>query len=83
MEEAGIHEVDTYVSCHQNTVTQFNVTRPIMDLCLASECRPGPRLSKRRWEQDGMDVEEMRTACWEVELTEGEDDTDDMETETD
>ena len=45
--------------------------------------RIGTTSKERRWEQDGMDVEEMRTACWEVELTEGEDDTDDMETETD
>ena len=32
MAEAGLQEVETYVSCHQNTVTQFVATRPIMDV---------------------------------------------------
>ena len=44
MEEAGLKEVETYVSCRQNTVAQFIVTRPIMDLCLETEWRPGPRV---------------------------------------
>ena len=47
MAEAGLQEVETYVSRRQNTVTQFIATRPIMDLCLATEQRPGPRVSKR------------------------------------
>ena len=36
MAEARLQEVDNYVSCHQNTVTQFIAARPIMDLCLAA-----------------------------------------------
>ena len=28
----------------QKTVTQYIATRPIMDLCLATECRPGERV---------------------------------------
>ena len=37
MAEAGMQEVETYISRHQNTVTQFIATRPIMDLCLVAE----------------------------------------------
>ena len=59
MAEMGIQEVETYVSRNQKIVTQFIVTRPIMDLCLVEEQRPGPRISMQWWEQDGVDVEEM------------------------
>ena len=69
MVEAILQEVKTYVSRRQNTVTQFIATRPIMDLCLAAEWRPGSRVAKRWWEQDGLDLEEMRTAAWEAEHT--------------
>ena len=34
MADSGLQEVDTYVSCHQNTLSQFIATRPIMELCL-------------------------------------------------
>ena len=30
-------EVETYVSFHQNKVSQFITTRPIMELCLAED----------------------------------------------
>ena len=50
MEEAGLQEVETYVSCCQIMVAQFIATRLIMDLYLADEQRPGTRVSKRLWE---------------------------------
>ena len=56
MTEAGLKEVETYLSLRQNTVTYFIATRPIMYLCLAEGRRLGPRVSKRWWEQDGVDV---------------------------
>ena len=37
MAEAGLKEVETYVSFRQNTVAQFISTRTIIDLCLAVE----------------------------------------------
>ena len=40
-DEAGIQEVETYVACHHNKVTQVIATRPIMDLCLEAEWTPG------------------------------------------
>ena len=37
-----------------------------MDLCLAVEWIPRPRVSRRWWEQEGVDVDSMRTASREV-----------------
>ena len=71
MVEAGLQEVETYDSCRQNMVAQFILTRLIMNLCLAAEWRQGPRMSKRWWEQDGVNVEGVRTADWEAERTDG------------
>ena len=83
MVEAGLQEVETYVSRCQNIVAQCIATRPIMDLCLAAERRPGSRVANRWWEQDGLDLEGMRTTAREAERTEGEEETDGTETETD
>ena len=44
MAEVGLQEVETYFSCRQNTVEKYIVTRPIMDLCLVANRRPGPRM---------------------------------------
>ena len=49
MAEAGRQEVETYVYRIQNTIKKFIATRKIMDLCLAAEQRPGPRVSRRWW----------------------------------
>ena len=83
MAEARLQEVKTYVSCRQNTFTQFIATRPIMDLCLAVKRRPGPRVAMRWWEQEGMYLEGMQTASREADQMEGEEDTDGTETMTD
>ena len=47
MSEAGLQEVETYVSCRDNKVGQYILTRPIIDLCLAAKWRPGPRVAMR------------------------------------
>ena len=44
MEEAGLQEVETYVSLLQNTVAQFIVTRPVMDMYLVEEWILRPRV---------------------------------------
>ena len=125
MAEAGFQEVETYVSCHQNTVAHFIATRPIMDLCLVqppaplcgaggatacaggmegagavrqgrhalcplaaqgaglvAERKPGSRVAKRWWEQDGLDVEGVRVEAREAERTEEGGERDRTETET-
>ena len=69
MVELGLQEVETYIFRRQNTITQFIMTRPIMNLCLAAEQRPRQRISNRWWDQEVMDVEEVRTAAWEAERT--------------
>ena len=51
MAEAGMKEVETYVSFRQNTMAQYIATRPIMDLCLVANRRPGPRVTMRWWVQ--------------------------------
>ena len=82
MAEAGLKEVKTYVSRRHNTFTQFILTRTIMDLCLSQEQSPGSRFTKRWWEQDGLDVEDMRTSAWEAKRIEGEEETEGTDTET-
>ena len=54
MTEAGLQEVETYVSCRQNTLSQFIVTRTIMELCLAMAQRPGSRMAKWCWYKYGL-----------------------------
>ena len=40
MAELVLGELDTYVTCLQNTATQFIITRPIKDHCLSLEHHP-------------------------------------------
>ena len=49
MAEARFQEVETYVYLHQNTVEKYITTRPIMDLCLVENRRPGTRVAMRWW----------------------------------
>ena len=65
-------EVETFVSCRQNKLSQFIVIRPIMELCMATEWRLGSRVTKRWWDQEGLYVERIRMASQEEDQTEGE-----------
>ena len=56
MKSVGMEEVETYVLCCPNTVTQYIATRPILELCMAEERRPGARVSMRWWEQARMEL---------------------------
>ena len=56
MVEEGLQELETYVYGHQNTFEQYITTRPIIDLCLATEQRTGPQVSMQRRKQDGLNV---------------------------
>ena len=42
--------IGVYIARLQNTVAQYIVTCPVMDLCLAAERRLGMRLLQRCWE---------------------------------
>ena len=59
--------METYIFRFQNTVAHFIANRTIVDMCLAAERRPGSRVAKRWWEQDGLDLEGMQTAVQEAE----------------
>ena len=83
MEEEGLQEVDTYVTCQQNTFAQYIATGPIMYLCLEAERRPGTRVFKKWWEKDVLDLEGTRMEDHEAELWEREGGEDGEETETD
>ena len=56
MAESGVQDVETYVSCRHNTIANFIATRPVMDLGLAAAWHPEDRVSKRWWEQEGLDL---------------------------
>ena len=42
--EEGLGELETYIDCRQKTVAQYIATRPIMDLFLEEDRRPGARV---------------------------------------
>ena len=83
MAEAGLQEVETYVSRRQNTLAQYITTRPIMDLFLAAKQRRGPKVAMWGWEQEGLDLEGMRTADRDAEQTEGAEEMEGSETVAD
>ena len=60
LREAGIMGVRTSINRRQNTVAQYIATRPILDLCKQATRRPGARVSRRWWEQAGIDLEGAR-----------------------
>ena len=70
-----LQKEETYGSFRQNTVAQYIATRPIMDLFLTENKRPGPRVPMHVWKQEGLYLEEMRTEAWEVERMKGGGDT--------
>ena len=52
----GLDDIGVYIARHQNTVSQYIATCPIMDLYLVENRNPGMRLSRRWWEQPAMDI---------------------------
>ena len=42
----GLEKIGVYTACCQNTVAQYIVTCPIIDLCLAAERKTGMYLSR-------------------------------------
>ena len=57
MREAGFEGIRKSITRRQNTVAQYNATRPNLDLCERSTWRPGARVSCRWWEQADIDSE--------------------------
>ena len=71
MRDTSLQEMETYVSRRQNTLSQYILTRPIVDLCMVAKRSTGTRVAMRWWEQWGVYLEWMRTAAWEADQTEG------------
>ena len=63
-------------------VSQYIVTYPIMDFCLAVEQRPEMRVLRRWWYQPALDILEIRAAHAAVNMEE-ETETEDSEGERD
>ena len=57
MGEAVFEGIINLVTRRQNTVAQYIATQPIMDLCEQATRQLGARVSRRWWEQAGIDLE--------------------------
>ena len=55
--KAGIDRIRKSITWRQNMVTQYILTRRILDLCKRATRRPGARMSWRWWEQAGINLE--------------------------
>ena len=67
----GLEGIRKLVTRRQNTVAQYTATEPIMDLCKRDTWRPGARVSRKWWEQDGIDLEgEKKRAAETTERSE-------------
>ena len=87
MVESGFEGIGTYITRRQNTVAQYIVTRPILDLCELSSRRPGVRVSRRWWEKEGIELEgankrTVAAAGSDVEDTIGKEEVIPLETTT-
>ena len=68
MVEAGFKGIGTYITRRQNKVAQYIATRPILEFCERSTGRPGARVFRRWWVQDGLDWEGEKRAVAAAEL---------------
>ena len=64
----GMEEEEEYIMWRYNMVAQYNVTRPIMDLCDELVRRLGTHVSNQWWDQEGVYLEEERAEA-EVKMS--------------
>ena len=57
MQEAGLTDIRMSILKRQNTVAQYIVTRPLLDLCEGARAREGAQVPLRWWYQAGIDWE--------------------------
>ena len=67
MKEAGFKEIRTSINARQNTVAQYIATRPLLDLCKGTNQIGGARVSRRWWDQKGIDWEKATARVVETE----------------
>ena len=65
-----LDDIRVYITRLQNRVAQYIATRPIMDLCLSEERRPGMWLFWRLWEQTAPDILGIRAGHTEADMEE-------------
>ena len=56
MREVRFEGIIKAVTRRQNTVVQYITTRPILNLCDQAMQRVGARVSRRWWDQEGIDL---------------------------
>ena len=56
MTEVVLEEVDTYILCLHNTIAQYIVTCPILDICIVEEWNPRAWVAQRYWGQGCLDL---------------------------
>ena len=66
MGESGFKGISKAVTRRQNTVSQYIVTRPVLDLCERVTQRPEARVYWRWWEQAGIDLEVAKKRATET-----------------
>ena len=64
---SGFEGIRKSVTRRQNTVVQYIATQPIMDLCERATQRLGARVSWRRWDKDGIDLEGAKKRAAEAD----------------
>ena len=75
MKGAGFKEIRTSITNRQNMVAQYISTRPLLDLCEGDKQRGGARVTRRWWDQKGIDLETAKARVAETD-SESETDTD-------
>ena len=51
-----LEEIGVYTSQRQKMIVQYIATRPIMELCLEAERKPGMRIYRKWWENPDLDI---------------------------
>ena len=71
MKEMGVVGIQTSILQRQNMVAQFIATRTILDLCKQATRQPGARVSRRWWQQTGIDWKGVWEKAVEAEAEPG------------
>ena len=78
MKEAVFKDIRTSINNRQNTVAQYIATQPLLDLCKGTNQIGGARVSRRWWDQKGIDWEKAKARVAETD-SESETDTEEEE----
>ena len=66
MQEAGFTDIHKSITRRQNTVAQYIAMQTILDLCERTTQRAGARVSRRWWEQKGIDLKTAKEQAAEA-----------------